>query len=82
MRAVGWVLAAVLVFEVAIIDIQAGARHHQPLQRRDTSGRCSFRDHGSAILILWLGSVAVIAGSFPAKVDNPAWGWLAAPRAC
>jgi len=76
MRAVGWVLAAVLVFEVAIIDIQAARGTTSHFNVATHLDAALFGIMGLAILILWLGSVAVLLALFRQKFDNPAWGWL------
>ncbi len=76
MRAVGWVLSAVLVLEVAIIDVQAArgtTSHFNAATPLDTA---LFAVMGAAIGFLWLGSVAVLIALFRQKFENPAWGWL------
>jgi hypothetical protein len=76
MRTVGWVLAGALVFEVAIIDVQAArgtTSHFNAATRLDTT---LFAIMGAGIAILWLASVAVLIALFHQKFENPAWGWL------
>ena len=76
MRAVGWVLAAVLVLEVAIIDVQAArgtTSHFNAATPLDTA---LFSIMGVGIVFLWLSSVAVLIALFRQKFENPAWGWL------
>jgi hypothetical protein len=76
MRTVGWVLAGALVFEVAIIDVQAArgtTSHFNAATQLDTA---LFAIMGAGIVILWLASVAVLIALFRQKFENPAWGWL------
>src|ERR1700676_4510253 len=76
MRATGCVLAAVLVFEVAIIDLQAArgtTSHFNAATGLDT---VLFAVMGAAIGVLWLASVAVLVALFRQKFANSAWGWL------
>jgi hypothetical protein len=76
MRVIGWVLSIVLVFEVAIIDLQAArgtTSHFNAGTPRDTA---LFAVMGAAIVFLWLASVAVLIALFRQKFQNPAWGWL------
>jgi hypothetical protein len=76
LRAVGWVLSAVLVLEVAIIDLQAArgtTSHFNAATHLDTS---LFAVMGAGIGFLWLSSVAVLIALFRQKFENPAWGWL------
>jgi hypothetical protein len=76
MRVVGWILAGVLVLEVALIDAQAArgtTSHFNVATPLDTA---LFAIMGAAIGLLWLGSVAVLVALFRQKFENPAWGWL------
>ena len=76
MRAIGWVLSIVLVFEVAIIDLQAArgtTSHFNAATSRDAA---LFAVMGAAIGVLGLASVAVLIALFRQKFRNPAWGWL------
>jgi len=76
MRVVGWVLASVLVFEVAVIYVQAGrgtTSHFNAATPLDTT---LFAVMGAGIGILWLASVAVLIALLRQKFENPAWGWL------
>jgi len=76
MRAVGWVLAAVLVLEVAIIDVQAARGTTSHFNAATPLDGALFAVMGAAIGFLWLGSVAVLIALFRQKFENPAWGWL------
>jgi hypothetical protein len=76
LRALGWILSAVLIFEVAIIDMQAArgtTSHFNAATPRDT---LLFAIMGVAIGFLWLASVGVLVALFRQKFQNPAWGWL------
>ncbi len=73
---VGWVLAAVLIFEVAIIDLQAARGTTSHFNASTPLDAALFAVMGVAIGFLWLGSVAVLAALFRQKFQNPAWGWL------
>jgi hypothetical protein len=76
MRAIGWILSIVLVFEVAIIDLQAArgtSSHFNAATSRDAA---LFAVMGVAIGFLWLASMAVLIALFRQKFQNPAWGWL------
>jgi hypothetical protein len=76
MRAIGWILSAVLIFEVMIIDVQAArgtTSHFNTATPLDTT---LFAIMGAAIGLLWLASVGVLIALFRQKFQNPAWGWL------
>ena len=76
MRAIGWILSAVLIFEVAIIDVQAArgtTSHFNATTPLDTT---LFAVMGGAIGVLWLASLAVLIALFRQKFENPPWGWL------
>ena len=76
LRAIGWILAAVLIFEVAIIDLQAARGTTSHFNAATPLDGTLFAIMGVAIGFLWLGSVAVLAALFRQKFQNPAWGWL------
>ncbi len=74
-RAMGWVLAVVLVVEVAIIDLQAArgtTSHFNAATRFDAA---LFGIMGLSIAILWLASIGVLVALFHQKFQNPASGW-------
>jgi hypothetical protein len=76
MQLVAWVLAAVLVIEVGIIDLQAArgtTSHFNAATRLDA---ILFGIMGAAIAFLWLASAAVLIALFRQKFQNAAWGWL------
>src|ERR1700732_1290484 len=60
MRAIGWLLAAVLVFEVAIIDVQAARGTTSHFNAGTGLDTVLFAVMGAAIGVLWLASVAVL----------------------
>jgi hypothetical protein len=75
MRAIGWLLAAVLVIEVAIIDLQAARGTTSHFNNATPLDATLFRIMGTAIGLLWLGSAAVLVALFRQKFENPEWGW-------
>jgi hypothetical protein len=76
MRAIGWLLSGVLVFEVAIIDVQAARGSTSHFNVATPLDAVLFAVMGAAIVLLWLGSVAVLIALLRQKFENPAWGWL------
>jgi hypothetical protein len=76
MRAIGWLLAAVLVFEVAIIDVQAARGTSSHFNATTPLDATLFAVMGGAIAMLWLASVAVLIALFREKFRNPSLGWL------
>lgn len=75
MSAIGWILSAVLVIEVAIIDVQAARGTTSHFNAATGLDVALFGIMGSLILILWLASVAVLIALFRQKFQNAAWGW-------
>jgi hypothetical protein len=74
-RAMGWVLAAVLTLEVGIIHLQA-ARGTTSHFNVGTPLDLALGDiMGIAIAVLWLASVGVLVALFRQKFSDPAWGW-------
>lgn len=76
MRAIGWILSAVLIFEVAIIDIQAARGTTSHFNAATPLDAALFAVMGAAIAVLWLASGAIAIALFRQKFQNPAWGWL------
>lgn len=76
MRAIGWILSAVLVLEVALIDVQAARGTTSHFNVATPLDSALFAIMGAAIAFLWLASVAVLVALFRQRFDNPAWGWL------
>ena len=75
MSAIGWLLAAVLVIEVAIIDLQAARGTTSHFNNATPLDMTLFRIMGTAIGLLWLGSVAVLVALFRQEFADPEWGW-------
>jgi hypothetical protein len=71
----GWTLAAVLVLEVAIIDVQAVRGTTSHFNVGTGLDAVLFTIMGVSILILWLASVGVLLALFRQKFSDPAWGW-------
>jgi len=76
MRAVGWLLAGVLVLEVALINVQAARGTTSHFNVATPLDAALFGIMGVAIGFLWFGTVAVLVALFRQKFDSPAWGWL------
>ena len=74
-RITGWLLAAVLVLEVAIIDVQAARGTISHFNVATPLDAVLFTVMGAAIGNLWLGSVVVLAALWQQKFDDRAWGW-------
>ena len=75
MRAIGWLLAAVLIIEVAIIDIQAARGTTSHFNNATPLDSTLFRIMGTAIGLLLLGSIAVLVALFRQKFADAEWGW-------
>lgn len=76
MRTTGWVLAAVLVIEVASVDLQAARGITSHFNTATALDGAVFTVMGVAILILWLASVAILIALFRQRFQNATWGWL------
>jgi len=74
-RAMGWILAAVLVLEVAIIDIQAARGTTSHFNVGTVLDGVLFSVMGSSIAILWLASIGVLLALFRQRFEDTAWGW-------
>jgi hypothetical protein len=74
-RAMGWVLAAMLVQEVAIIDVQAVRGTTSHFNVGTGLDAALFGIMGVSILLLWLASVGVLVALFRQRFPDPAWGW-------
>jgi hypothetical protein len=74
-RAMGWVIAVVIVLEVGIIDAQAarGAASHFNLAT--PLDFVLFQIMGAAIGVLWLASIGILIALFRQRFTDPAWGW-------
>jgi hypothetical protein len=76
MHLVAWVLAAVLVIEVGIIDLQAARGTTSHFNAATPLDATLFGIMGAAIAFLWLASAAVLIALFRQKFQDTAWGWL------
>lgn len=75
LRITGRTLAAMLILEVAIIDIQAARGTTSHFNAETVLDGILFSVMGVSIAILWLGSVVVLAALLKQKFEHPAWGW-------
>jgi hypothetical protein len=74
-RALGWVLSAVLILEVAIIDVQAARGTTSHFNVGTALDAVLFAIMGAAIALLWLATVGVFIALGRQKFSNAAWGW-------
>jgi len=74
-RAMGWVIASVLILEVAIIDVQAWRGTTSHFNAATTEDLVLFGIMGTAIGVLWLASVGILAALFRQRFDDVTWGW-------
>jgi hypothetical protein len=74
-RAMGAVVAAVVILEVVIIDVQAARGTTSHFNVGTTLDATLFGIMASAILMLWLASIGILAALFRQRFTDPAWGW-------
>jgi hypothetical protein len=74
-RAMGWVLAAVLVLEVGIIHVQAARGTTSHFNVGTPLDLALGGIMGVSIAVLWLASVGMLVALFRQKFSDPAWGW-------
>jgi hypothetical protein len=74
-RAMGWVVSAVLILEVAIIGVQAARGATSHFNVGTPLNAVLFGIMGTSIAALWLASVGILFTLFRQKFQNPAWGW-------
>ena len=74
-RAMGWIVSAVLILEVAIIDLQAARGTTSHFNVGTPLDGLLWSVMGTAIAVLWLASVGILAALFRQRFENPAWGW-------
>jgi hypothetical protein len=74
-RAMGAVIAAVIVLEVAIIDVQAARGTTSHFNVGTTLDAALWGIMAVAILVLWLASMGVVVALFRQRFPDPAWGW-------
>ncbi len=74
-RATGSILAAALIVEIAIIDLQAARGTTSHFNAGTPLDFALYLIMGLSILILWLASVGILIALFRQKFEDPAWGW-------
>lgn len=74
-RALGAVIVAVIVLEVAIIDVQAARGTTSHFNVGTALDAALWAIMAMGILMLWLASVGVVAALFRQRFADPAWGW-------
>jgi hypothetical protein len=74
-RAMGAVIAAVIVLEVAIIDVQAARGTTSHFNVGTALDAAFWAIMAVGILVLWLASVGVVVALFRQRFADPAWGW-------
>ena len=75
MRALGWLLAAILVLEVGIIDVQAARGTTSHFNISTPLDAALFSIMGTAIGALWLATICVFAALCRQQFADRAWGW-------
>ncbi|HSF19415.1 MAG TPA: hypothetical protein VLK65_28085 [Vicinamibacteria bacterium] len=71
----GWIVSAVVILEVAIIDLQAVRGTTSHFNVSTTLDAALWYTMGSAIGVLWLATVGAMLALFRQRFENPAWGW-------
>jgi hypothetical protein len=74
-RAMGAIIAAVLVVEVAIIDVQAARGTASHFNVGTLFDATLWGIMAVAILVLWLASMGIVVALFRQRFADPAWGW-------
>ncbi len=74
-RAMGAIIAAVLVVEVTIIDVQAARGTTSHFNVGTVVDATLWGIMAVAILILWLASMGLVVALFRQHFADPAWGW-------
>jgi len=74
-RTLGWVLAAVLVLEVALIDWQAARGTSSHFNIANTFDAALFSIMGVSIGVLWLAMIAVLVMLWKQRFEDISWGW-------
>jgi hypothetical protein len=74
-RAMGWILAASLILEVGIIDIQAARGTTSHFNVATPLDQALFIVMGTVIGALWLASIGVLVALCRQQFENRAWGW-------
>jgi hypothetical protein len=74
-RAMGRIVSSVLILEVGIIDIQVARGTTSHFNVGTMLDGILWSIMGSAIAVLWLASIGILAALLRQKFDDPAWGW-------
>jgi hypothetical protein len=74
-RAMGAIIAAVVVVEVAIIDVQAARGTTSHFNVGTLFDATLWGIMAVAILVLWLASMGVVVALFRQRFADSAWGW-------
>ena len=74
-RAMGAVIAAVILLEVAIIDVQAARGTTSHFNVGTALDAALWGTMAVGILTLWLASAGVVIALFRQRFADPAWGW-------
>jgi len=74
-RAMGLVIAAVVIVEVSIIDTQAARGVTSHFNVRTPLDASLFAVMSGAILMLLLANIGILVALFRQKFTDPAWGW-------
>jgi hypothetical protein len=74
-RAMGAVIAAVVILEVVIIDVQAARGTTSHFNVSTVLDATLFAVMGTAILVLWLASIGLVVALFRQRFADSGWGW-------
>jgi len=74
-RAMGGVIATVLIVEVAIIDMQAARGTTSHFNVGTPLDATLFAIMAGSILVLWLANIGLLVALFRERFADPAWGW-------
>jgi len=74
-RAMGWVTAIVLILEITIINVQAARGTTSHFNVSTPLDASLFGIMGSAIVLLWLASIGILAALFRQHFTDSDWGW-------
>jgi hypothetical protein len=74
-RAMGAIIAGVVVLEVAIISLQAARGTTSHFNVGTVFDATLWGIMAVAILVLWLASIGVVVALFRERFADPAWGW-------
>jgi len=71
----GWVTAIVLILEITIINVQAARGTTSHFNVSTPLDASLFGIMGSAIVLLWLASIGILAALFRQHFTDSDWGW-------